>query len=254
MTNSIFRSASVILPVMDETISLTKTVEIVLRDCSSDIHEFIIAVGDRTLPASMATIEELKQRFPNLITVHHQKLPFAGGAIREAFALARGSHTILLASDLETDPNDTYKLIAEAKKYPEAIVATSRWLQANSFNGYNQIKLFANWIFQKFFSTLYGVTLTDMTFGYRLFPTKLIQAINWEEVRHPFFFETIIKPIRLGIQVIEVPTTWGARIEGESHNSFFRNFEYFPIGFKVRFAQANSLLKPNIDPKKITHN
>ena len=236
---------------MDETISLTKTVDIVLRDCGPDIKEFIIAVGDRTLPASMDTIAELQKRLPALVVVHHQKIPLAGGAIREAFDLARCSHTILMASDLETDPDDAVKLIAVSKQHPNAVVATSRWQKPGSFKGYSKIKLIANWIFQKFFSTLYGTNLTDMTFGYRLFPTELIQSIKWEEVRHPFFFETVIKPIRLGAQIIEIPTAWGTRIEGESHNSFFRNFEYFPTGFKVRFAPLTSMVRPNIDPKTL---
>jgi hypothetical protein len=236
---------------MDETISLTKTIETVLRDAEPDVREFIIPVCERTLPASIATIEELKQRFPDLIVVHYQTLPFAGGAIREAFDLARGSHVIMMASDLETEPNDVKSLIAESKQHPNAVIATSRWLRPGSFKGYSQTKLVANWIFQRLFSYLYGTKLTDMTFGYRLYPTELLQAIQWEEVRHPFFFETVIKPIRLGIEVIEIPTTWGARIEGQSHNSFFRNFEYFPTGFRVRFAPIDSMVKGNVDRKTL---
>ena len=59
---------------------------------------------------------------------HHQHLPFLGGAIREAFDVARGSHVIVMASDLETDPNDVGKLIAAAEKNASGVVATSRWL------------------------------------------------------------------------------------------------------------------------------
>ncbi len=105
------------------------------------------------------------------------------------------------------------------------------------------MKLVSNWMFQKFFCALYGTSLTDMTFGYRLFPTKVVQGIKWEELRHPFFFETIIKPIRLGVPVMEIPTKWVPRVEGESHNSFFQNFEYFRPGLKVRFEPQSALLR-----------
>ena len=223
--------------------SLTKTVEVIIRDASADVLEYIIVVCEKTKPESMQTIRELQERLPNKIVVHHQHLPFAGGAIQEAFQLARGSHTIMMASDLETEPADVPRLIAESKKHPGAVIATSRWRQGGSFHGYSKIKLVANWLFQKLFSTLYGTNLTDMTFGYRLYPTELIQSICWEELRHPFFFETVIKPLRLGVPVIEIPTTWGARIEGESHNSFFRNFAYFAPGFRIRFADPNKMLK-----------
>jgi hypothetical protein len=105
------------------------------------------------------------------------------------------------------------------------------------------LKRILNWWFQQFFSFLYGVHLTDMTFGYRIFKTPLVKSIAWEEVRHPFLLETIIKPLRLGASVCEIPTTWKARIEGESHNSFWRNFVYFRPGIKVRFARKALLLR-----------
>ena len=61
-------------------------------------------VCERTTPEAMATVGRLRQELGPLVVVHQQKLPFLGGAIREAFDLARGSHVILMASDLETDP------------------------------------------------------------------------------------------------------------------------------------------------------
>jgi hypothetical protein len=87
-----------------------------------------------------------------------------------------------------------------------------------------------------------------MTYAYRIFPTKLLQAIKWEELRHPLLFETVVKPLRFGVKVIEIPGIWRARTEGESQNTFARNFEYFRIGLRVRFASAQHLLR-NDAPK-----
>jgi hypothetical protein len=83
-----------------------------------------------------------------------------------------------------------------------------------------------------------------MTYGFRIFPAALVHSIQWEELRHPFLFETILKPLRLGVRVKEIPGVWAVRKEGESQNTFFRNFEYFPIGLKVRFTDKEKLLKP----------
>ena len=85
--------------------------------------------------------------------------------------------------------------------------------------------------------------LTDLTYGYRLFKTELVQNIQWEELRHPFLLETLLKPVRLGVRVVEVPTSWRARTEGESHNSFWRNFLYFRIAVKVLFTSRRKLMK-----------
>jgi hypothetical protein len=73
-----------------------------------------------------------------------------------------------------------------------------------------------------------------------------VQSIRWEELRHAFLFETLVKPLRLGIHVIEIPCGWKARIEGKSWNSFFLNFVYFRTGLRTRFASRKSILKPGI--------
>ena len=188
-------------------------------------------------------IAELGNRYGSVVKVHRQSLPFIGGAIREAFDLARGSHVIMMASDLETDPGDVKRLVHEASRKPNAIIATSRWRDGGKFEGYDPVKLVANFVFQRFFSLLYRTHLTDLTFGYRLYPCKLVRSIKWEELRHPFFLETIVKPMRLGVEVVEIPSVWRPRSEGESQNTFLRNLLYFWTGLRTRFAQPSSLLR-----------
>jgi glycosyltransferase involved in cell wall biosynthesis len=236
-----FESVSVILPVMNETTSLRQTVHIILRDVDRKLlKELLIVVCQRTTPEARATIAELQNELGGLVVMHHQQLPFLGGALREGFRLARGSHVIIMSSDLETDPNAVRVLIAESEKNPSGIVTASRWKSGGSFHGYSKIKLVCNWIFQRFFSLLYQTPLTDMTFGFRIMPGKLVQAIQWEELRHPFNLESIVKPLRLGVPVTEISSAWRARAEGASQNPFFRTFDYFRIGLKVRFARRKT--------------
>ena len=238
-------SVTIILPVINETTALRQTVEIILQDVKRElIRELLIVVCKKTTPESMATIGELQQELPDLVVVLHQKLPHIGGALRDAFEVARGSHVIMMATDLETNPKDVRLLIEEEQKNPSGIVTASRWVSGGAFHGYSKIKLICNWIFQKSFSMLYLTRLTDMTFAYRIIPTKLVRAIQWEELRHPFSLECIIKPLRLGVPVTEIPSAWTSRTEGESQNTFLRNFEYFRIGFKARFGSKASFLRP----------
>jgi hypothetical protein len=236
-------SVSVILPVTDETFSLKQTVDIISSTCGTAIQEFIIVIYKKTTEESKKVIQQLEKDYSGKIIVHTQKLPFLGGAVREAFDLTKGTHVIMMASDLETDPNLVQKLIEEEKADPQMIVTATRWVKGGGFEGYNPVKFLLNYVFQKFFSILYGVNLTDMTYGFRIFPSTLVRSIQWEELRHPFLFETILKPLRLGVRVKEIPGVWAVRKEGESQNTFLRNFEYFPIGLKVRFTKKNKLLK-----------
>jgi hypothetical protein len=241
-----FESATIVLPVMNETASLEETVRIILRDVKEQTKEILIVVCERTTPESMATVDRLIQLYGGMIQVHSQKLPFLGGAMREAFDLAGGSHVVMMASDLETDPGAVKTLIANAEASPSAIVTATRWRAGGGFHGYSKVKLLCNWVFQRFFSLLYGVKLSDMTFAYRIFPSRLVRSIQWEELRHAFLFETLVKPLRLGVPVIEVPSGWTARTEGKSQNTFLLNFLYFRTGLKTRFASRQSILKSGV--------
>lgn len=236
-----FESLSVVLPTLNETTSLQHTIDCLLRDLRADIAQIIVIVCERTTPEALAVAEGAAAAHPDVVSVHWQELPYFGGAVRKAFDVSTGSHTILMAPDLETKPEDAPVLVAAAKEHPDAVITASRW-KGGGFHGYNPVKLVANWIFQRIFAVLYLTNLSDMTFGYRILPTHLTKSIRWEELRHPFVLETIVKPLRLGVPVVEVPTSWTARVEGESVNPFMRNFEYFRPGLRVRFMSRDAIL------------
>lgn len=242
-----FESVSILLPTLNETFSFVQTVEIILEENdASDICEFIAIVCDRTEKDSFKSIDEAKKISEAKgvpLKILFQTHPFAGGAVRDGMDEAAGSHTLMMAPDLETDPHNVKDFISMAKRYPEDMITASRWITKGSFAGYNKIKFVLNFLFQKIFSWFYHVKLTDITFGYRLAPADLFKKINWEEERHPFFLETALKPICLGIKIHEIPSGWAARQEGESQNSLMQTFTYLRIAFKVKFEKRDKLLR-----------
>lgn len=240
-----FKGVTILLPVMDETYSLRETVRIIHDSCKQeDLEEFIIIMCERTSPDSRKVAEDLIREYGKYhrISVHDQKLPYVGGAIREGIMLAKGSHVVMMSSDLETDPLLIKEFVILAKKYPRRIITASRWKRGGGFEGYNKIKLICNLIFERSIALFYFVRLTDITYAYRIFPTRLMQRIRWEELKHPFFLETALKPIRLGIKFVEIPAKWKARTEGISRNGFFDNFKYFRTAWKCRFMKKNNIL------------
>src|SRR5580692_2108903 len=80
-----FTGVTIVLPVVDETLSLESTVDILLAESRPDIAEILVVDCERTSPHARAVIERLANRSPELIVVHHQTMPFLGGAVREAF-------------------------------------------------------------------------------------------------------------------------------------------------------------------------
>lgn len=242
LNQPVFESVSVILPVTNETSLLEETVDIIMADSGEDVLEFVIVVCDKTTPESRGVCEQLRRKYGERIKILKQTLPFLGGAMRDSFGYASGSHILMMASDMETPPDKVKDFIAEAKKNPGMIVTGSRWIEGGGFQEYSRLKYLLNFLFQRFFSLVYRTGLTDMTYGYRLFPAPLVKSIRWEEVRHPFLFETIVKPLRLGVGVREIPIKWKARSEGGSQNTFLRNFEYFRIGMKTLFYSREQIL------------
>ncbi len=241
-----FKNVTILLPAMDETYSLSQTVDIIMDDCNAkDIAEFIIIVCDRTSDETRAVAKELIDKYSGKVNIslHDQTLPFVGGAIREGIDLAKGSHVVMMSSDLETDPHVIKKFIKGAKKYPDRIITATRWKSGGGFENYNKVKLVCNLIFERSIGIFYGVGLSDLTYAYRIFPTALMQSIRWEELKHPFFLETALKPLRLKVKFVETPGHWAARTEGTSQNGFFDNFKYFRTAFHNRFLSKKDILK-----------
>lgn len=242
-----FEGASLLVAAINETFSLRETVDILAATCHpSDIAEVLLLLHPRlTTPECRATAESLVSAPPGGLRVRilEQTLPFAGGAYRSAFPEAAGSHAVMLSADLETPPALVCRMIERAKEEPRGVVTASRWMRGGSFDGYNPVKQVCNAVFQRMISAIYLTRLNDLTFGFRLFPTALLRAIEWRELRHPFFLETAVVPLRLGVPFTQLPANWRPRPEGESQNSFFANFRYFRTAFRVRFTPRDRLLR-----------
>lgn len=235
-------AVSVIVPVMNETISLRKTVRILVAENKPHLHQILIVISPKfTTPESRATIADLQKEYGELVQVLEQQLPYLGGALRDAFAAATGTHFLLMASDLETNPVTVKHMISRMRGGNIDIVATTRWAKRGGFSGYNPVKWLLNWVFQKMVAILYGARLTDLTFGFRLYRREALQGFRWTEVRHPFLLECILKPLRAGFTVTEIPSDWSARTEGVSQNTFLANFAYVKTAWRIRFASRESL-------------
>ena len=74
-------SVSILLPVINETFSLIETVKILEAENSDVIKEYVIVISPKkTIPASIAACNQLKERWPAKVIVLPQKRPFLGGA------------------------------------------------------------------------------------------------------------------------------------------------------------------------------
>ncbi len=233
----------VVITAIDETWSLRQTVDTLLREQAHAIGEILIGIAPRTTDACRMVVAELESAYPGTVRHHQQAvLDGAGGANRECIAMLRSPWILLMAADLETDPGTARAMIERAGAGDVDIVATSRWLGGARFGDYAPLKRLCNGLFQRLFSALYGVRLTDMTFGYRLYRATELRRYAWTETGHAFFFEALVKPLRAGARVAEVRTHWRGRREGTSHMPRAEYLRYFRIGLLTRVRAPASLL------------
>ncbi len=234
---------SILLPLINETKSLEETIQVILNQNDKEVHEIIIIISDlKTTDESKLLAKKMKNIYEK-VKIITQKKKLLGGALQDGFTYSSGTHVLLMASDKETEPNDVKNFITSSKQNLDSIITGNRWISGGGFESYNYFKYTLNFFFQKIFSILYSTSLSDLTFGYRIFPSLIVKKINWEEINHSFLFETIIKPIKIGINIIEIPCTWKKRSSGESTFERSYYYDYFKIGFKTLFKSKNSITR-----------
>jgi hypothetical protein len=202
-----------------------------LDGCGADIGEFVAVISDRTTPESLGICSEWESRLPGKFRVCREAIPGLGGALRKGFEEARGSHILVVFSDGESDPASAPSMISASKQNPSMIISASRWMPGGSIRGYGLFKWAINFLGQRLIGFLYQSPVTDYTFGYRLY-----RAYNWKENTHSFVLESILKPIRTGVSIIEIPSQWKRRSEGKSQMSFFGYLRYVQTAWRYRRA------------------
>ena len=234
---------SVLLPVYSETGLLVQTIEQLRQQLGEKLLEFVIVVSPKSSRECLQLCQSLARNNPDIKSYVQSDRPGIGWAWREALPHASGTHALFINSDLETNPMDAGRLVKAAVETHADVVCASRWMRGGGFTGYDPVKLVFNYTYNLIFRTIYGISIHDITFGYKLVRMEVLRRIRWEYGRHEFGAEILLKPVRLGYSATEVPTRWVKRSEGESKQAFFRNLQFAAAAWKIRFADPETFLE-----------
>ncbi|MBE6746537.1 MAG: glycosyltransferase [Ruminococcaceae bacterium] len=238
-----FKNLSIMLGAVTEAETLKETVKTVLSICDhKDLKEIIICYSERSTHESMAAVEEIKASETDVpIVVMKQIRPYMA-SVNDTIDASRGSHCLLLASDMALDLDVVPTLIELAKKEPDVIHSVSRWMKGCKFYGYGRLRRILNFFAQKFLAMLYMKDLTDFTIPVQIAPAELYKSIRFEETRFPFLLEMVLKPIRLGYEFTETPTNCYSRKEGKSSNSILQTMDYLRVALHIRFMKKEDII------------
>jgi glycosyltransferase involved in cell wall biosynthesis len=222
------QSLSIVFGVMDENKSLIKTLDII-QSLVDWPYEVLIITSPKTLKSTHRVLEVIAVQNRN-IRIIQQKYPYIGGAYKTGFENAKNNYLLMMSSDLETNPYMIPEILSAAEKDESLdIVCVSRWLMKSSFYKYNHALKFANFVFQKILRLIYSRNISDYTFAYRLYKTKILNNIDWKSYKHGFFLESLLVPLTRGAKVQELAGDWTLRSEGVRHISFFDYFSYIGV-------------------------
>jgi dolichol-phosphate mannosyltransferase len=224
---------SIVATVFSETFSIRETLDILLSRDRGYIQEIILLVSPRASRESLEICRKCAEGDPRVRILIQRNNPGIGWAYREGMQAASGNFVALMAADLETEPAAVDRMVDKLLETGCDGVIANRWLPGGGFTNYDPIKYALSWIFQKTFKLLFWTNLGDLTFGFKILSKEITNSIEWQGTLHEICIETTVKPIQRGFRLDQIPSVWVGRKEGTSVNTFFKNFRYVKMAFRI---------------------
>lgn len=208
MNESVRPHISIIVPVYDEHDSIPllheKIVEVMTQEGSP---WEIIYVDDGSTDGSTNVLLDLQERDPQ-VTVAVQRRNFGkSAALATGFTLARGRVVITMDADLQDEPSEIPKLLAELDK---GYGMVSGWKQNRQDP---PSKVIASRIANGVTALMTGLRLRDMNSGFKAYRAEAVKGLRLYGDLHRYI------PVLVyygGFRVSEVPVTHHARQFGRS--------------------------------------
>lgn len=198
---------SIIIPVYNESKTVSTIIEKVKSVDLGEIKKEIIAIDDFSTDGTKSILEKVD----GIKVLRHDKNRGKGSAIRTGIEHATGDVIIIQDADLEYDPEEFPVVLKPILEDSAEVVYGSRFLQKTN----HKPRYLVNYLGLKFLaflvSALYGQKVTDVETCYKAFKSDVIKGINLKAERFDFEPEVTAKLIKKGHSIVEVPVSYRGR-------------------------------------------
>jgi dolichol-phosphate mannosyltransferase len=192
-----------------------------LRAAQPDVH--VLVVDDNSPDGTGKLAEELAAADDAVRVVHRTEKGGLGAAYKHGFRVALDAGYDVIGemdADGSHQPEQLHLLLDALRD--AALVIGSRWVPGGSV---------VNWPFRReilsrggnlYVRVLLGVPIRDATAGFRLFRRSALEAIDLDSVQSTgYVFQTdmVVRCLRAGLTVREVPIEFVERVRGDSKMS-----------------------------------
>ena len=198
-----FQDVCILIPTLNEASSIAP----VIKDFKDLGFENILVIDGRSTDGT----QELAKKAGARVVV--QSGSGKGQAMAEAFDLIDQKYILLIDGDGTYLPSEAHLLLDPLIKGKADHVVGNRFDRLEG-RALKKLNAFGNRLINGFFSTAYGVRLTDILSGYRAFTTEGVRYLDLFTAGFEIESEMTIESIKKGLDIIEVPITYCPRAAG----------------------------------------
>ena len=174
----------------------------------------------------------LKELDPDVCTIlRHEVNKGKGQAMRTGIVAAKGDVTFFMGGDGQDDPSEIPLFLGAIKKGADFVIG-SRFIGNLTEGSITKVNSFGNRLLTGLFNILYGVKLTDTQAEYKCVRTEKLKSLELLSDRYEIETEMIIRAMRKGYKITEVPVTRYPRQYGIS-NLYQVPFGRIKFGFRI---------------------
>lgn len=153
-----------------------------------------------------------------------------GSAVRAALSLAEGDVLVFMDADGSSDPHDIPRLVKPVADGDVDLCIGSRFLGGSEELAVDISQMFrslGNIAMNIAINKRFSVRLSDTLNGYRAIRRDVALKLRLTENRHTIEHEMVIRALRMGFRVNNIPVHESARKHGTSHIRIWREWPYF---------------------------